>query len=245
MPKQKKGNESQRVSESSFHLLTHSIWCDCGLNVLSLTGGPRAALWLGGGPRGSRLQRAAGHPVPAPAAGRPPAGGGGGHITWGRVGQRKYNQRQRRRARLAVSQGPPRKPEPAEAPEPTGWGGGGVGLLREDQGRDAEEVVPHPAERPAASRAPPSPDHPQRLLQGCRRSRKRGGASKEPAANPTAVQPVRMKRLWTGDAQETQSSCFDTQQHTVYWHICEWPNSNYTSQQMLLSWFESFIITRF
>lgn len=190
--------------------ISYLIWCDCGLNMLWLTGGPCAALRLGGGPRGSRLQRAASHPVPAPAAGRPPAGGGGGHITWGRVGQRKYKQQQRRRARLAVSQGPPRKPEPAEAPEPTGRDGGGVGVLWEDQGWDAEEVVPHPAERPAASWAPPSPDHPQRLLQGRRRSGKRGGAPEEPAANPTAVQPVRMKRLRTSDAHETQTSCFNT-----------------------------------
>lgn len=116
-------------------LMRHSfIWCDSiairkisVFNVLWLTGGPRVAVWLGGRPRGSRLQREAGHPVPAPASSRRPAGGGGGHLTRSRVRQRKREQQQQWRARLAVSQSPPGKSEPAEAPEPTRWGGRGGG----------------------------------------------------------------------------------------------------------------------
>lgn len=150
-------------------------------SMLWLTGSPSAALWLGGGPRCSRLQWPAGHPVPAAAAGRPPAAGGRGHLARSRVRQRECQQWWRWRwAWLEVPQGPGGEPEPAEAPQPAGRAGGsddgGGSGWWEDQGGGAEEVVAHPVERQAAPGPPPSSDHPQRLLQGRGGHRERGGA---------------------------------------------------------------------
>lgn len=153
-----------------------------------MTGGARVAVRLGGRPRCSRLQRQASRPVPAAGAGRRPAGAGSCHLAGGRVGQRKRQQKRwRRRARVAVSPG---QLEPTAAAEPTGRGGGGRSRDREDQGGDAEEVFPEPTERPAAPRAPPSPDHPQRLLQGHWGDGERRGAPQQPSPNPTTIQPV-------------------------------------------------------
>lgn len=93
---------------------------------------------------------------------------------------------------MALPQSPSGKPQPAATPEPAGRGGRGCGVGQEDQGGRSEEVVPEQAERPAPSGAAPSPNHPQRFVQGRRRGGKRGGSSQQPSPNTTAVQFVWM-----------------------------------------------------
>lgn len=158
-------------------------------DVLWLAGGSCAAVRLGSRPWNSRLQRQAGHPVPASTTGRWPGERWHGFVTRTQVRRWKHEQQQWR-VELEAAQSPPGQPESTAASELAIRGLKGDG---EDQRGLAEEVIPEPAERTAASRAPPSPDHSQRLLQGHGGGGNGGGTPQESSPNPATVQPVWMK----------------------------------------------------